>query len=166
MPMHPAQGLQDHFFILFTQNLASSVTASPFLRLPSSNVRMVFYAYILSVRWPGLLRRTDVPRANAAKPQEPHKEEWRYLVTATSVEVMDQFYRYSRADGMSHLQRKSPELFTYDYAANYPWHYVYNGKEATKLRGKIFFTTMPAWSANVQLMYNNGFVPDHLSGNT
>ncbi|OQE32840.1 hypothetical protein PENFLA_c001G03751 [Penicillium flavigenum] len=92
-------------------------------------------------------------------------EENRLLITASSVEVMDAWYRYSRQDGLSTLKRKSPELYTYNYASHHVWHFVYHGVETPKVKGSIFFETMGPWNHNNQMNFLNQHAPDHLSGN-
>ena len=80
------------------------------------------------------------------------------------MEVVDEWYRLSREDGLD-LERKSPELYTYAYASNWSWDYVYNSsKKASKLMGQIFFTKFPNWDGLTQMMFANQFAPDHRSG--
>ncbi|KAJ5212809.1 uncharacterized protein N7498_004455 [Penicillium cinerascens] len=106
---------------------------------------MVFYAYAIS---------------------STHTEEWRFIIAASSVEVMDEWYRSSVEDGMDHLKRKSPELYTYDYKKNYPYDFVYKEGKAANVKYSILFTLVHnAWSIFSTTFFNQ-FVPDHISGKT
>ncbi|OQD91011.1 hypothetical protein PENANT_c001G04181 [Penicillium antarcticum] len=107
---------------------------------------MVFYAYAAS--------DTDM---NA-----------RFVITAPSVEVVDEWFLDARADGLE-ATRHGPELYTYKYSQAqwiYDWS-IGSGTAATKSsRNKIFFTRFNDAAGFQQSMIPNQFAPNHISGNT
>ena len=82
---------------------------------------------------------------------------------ASSVEIVDQWFRLSREDGME-LERKSPELYLYNKSVN-PLRMVNDSnKAAFKIRGQIFFGAMGDEGGSHPQPFFNPFVPDHISG--
>ncbi|KAJ5770631.1 uncharacterized protein N7511_002682 [Penicillium nucicola] len=107
---------------------------------------MVFYAYAAS--------KTDM---NA-----------RFVITAPSVEAVDEWFLDARADGLE-ATRHSPEFYTYKYDVAqwiFSWS-VGSGTEATKSsRNKVFFTRFNDAGGMFQSMIPNQVAPNHISGNT
>lgn len=82
---------------------------------------------------------------------------------APSVEIVDQWFRLSREDGMG-LERKSPELYLYNKNVN-PLSMVNDSnKAASTIRGQIFFGATSDEGGSNQKPFFNPFAPDHISG--
>lgn len=92
----------------------------------------------------------------------------RFLITAPSVEFVDEWFRNARADGLV-ATRHSPEFYTYTYDGK-PWIYNWSlgtGKTATaSSKSKIFFSMFNNAGGFTQFVFPSQFAPNHISHDT
>lgn len=92
---------------------------------------------------------------------------WRYLITAPSMEIIDEWFRALQEKiGEENLIRISPEFYAHDKDKVDLGRSTWTANQVPQFMNKMTFTLLSDVDGRIYNTFNNGQVTDHISGKT
>lgn len=95
------------------------------------------------------------------------EEEWRYVIIATNMEVLDEWYRTLQERlPAGAIGRQAPDFYLHDHSKVDLGRTTKVGKETPEFDDRVKFTWLPRVDGRNYVTFYNKHVVDHISGNS